>query len=318
MAKSKWTTDLLLKEASKYTTKGAFQKGSKGAYLSARRQNLLELVCKHMQPVRNYWCLESSGKEALKYATRTEFAEKSNGAYTWALNNGAIDDVTKHMKSSSLHWTTDALSKEALKYSKRNDFKKGSSGAYQAACKAGVIDEVCAHMTASQKAWSLQEVEMEAKKYTRRNEFKRNSYGAYQSASRQGVLNDICTHMEYEHSTFNYDNPAYLYYVKIITKDASIPDVYKIGITGRSYILDRFYNDYLVTTTEVVVIHKVKFAKGIDAFNKEQEIKKMYSEYRYNGVSPLVNTKTSEMFASDLQGIGQYFNPCHKDDELLE
>lgn len=318
MAKSKWTPELLLEESLKYTTKGAFQKGSKGAYLSARRQNLLGFICEHMKPVRNYWCLESSGKEALKYYTRAEFAKKANGAYTWSLNNGVIDDVTKHMKNPSLLWTTDAILEEALKYSKRNDFKKGSNGAYQAACKTGVIDEVCSHMNAPQKAWSTQEVEMEAKKYTRRNEFKRNSYGAYQSASRQGVLNDICTHMEYEHSTFNYGAPAYLYYVKIITKDASIPDVYKIGITGRSYILDRFYNDYRVTTTEIMVIHKVKFAKGIDAFNKEQEIKKMYFEYRYNGVSPLVNTKTSEMFASDLQEIGQHFRLCDEYGNPLE
>lgn len=45
----KWTLEKLQAEALKYNQRMDFQYGSTGAYLSARRQKLLDVVCSHMQ-----------------------------------------------------------------------------------------------------------------------------------------------------------------------------------------------------------------------------------------------------------------------------
>ena len=67
-----WTKELIQKEALKYNTPSSFQKGSKGAYLSALRKKLLKEVCSHMK-IKTYWTEESLKEEALKYKSRSEF-----------------------------------------------------------------------------------------------------------------------------------------------------------------------------------------------------------------------------------------------------
>lgn len=48
--KLKWTKSRLMEEALKYKSRVAFSKGSGGAYKSARKQGLLDLICAHMIP----------------------------------------------------------------------------------------------------------------------------------------------------------------------------------------------------------------------------------------------------------------------------
>ena len=49
----KWTEDKVHKEALKYKTRGAFKKGSVGAYDRAKKDGILDKVCKHMKNNHN-------------------------------------------------------------------------------------------------------------------------------------------------------------------------------------------------------------------------------------------------------------------------
>ena len=43
-----WTNETVALEAKKYTTKTAFDKGSRGAYNYAMKHNIIKDVCSHM------------------------------------------------------------------------------------------------------------------------------------------------------------------------------------------------------------------------------------------------------------------------------
>ena len=98
-APTKWTPELVHREALNYATRTAFQKGSTNAYQTARKNGWLDQVCSHMQR-KVKWTFEAVQKEASLYTTRTKFAKGSNSAYQTALKNDWLDGVCSHMKKS--------------------------------------------------------------------------------------------------------------------------------------------------------------------------------------------------------------------------
>ena len=99
MPNKRWSLGNLRTEAVQYSSRNAFNKGSRKAYKAAWRMGVLNEICQHMtrpQPV-NKWTLEALKIEASKFQTRTEFAKKASGAYTAALKMDCIDIVCNHM-----------------------------------------------------------------------------------------------------------------------------------------------------------------------------------------------------------------------------
>ena len=92
---------------------------------------------------------------------------------------------------------------------------------------------------------------------------------------------------------FNINKPAILYYLKLITNDDKI--LYKIGITNR-IVAERFS---LKELKIIQIIKQETFLLGKDAYDKEQEILKKYSEYIYKGPRVLNNGNT-ELFTCNV------------------
>lgn len=76
---------------------------------------------------------------------------------------------------------------------------------------------------------------------------------------------------------FNTSKPAILYYIKLVTTDDKV--LYKIGITNRM-VNERFS---LKELKIIQIIKQETFALGQEAYDKEQEILKKYSKYKYKG-----------------------------------
>ncbi|MET2951739.1 hypothetical protein ABXV18_27035 [Vibrio owensii] len=100
----KWTKEACRDEALKYQYRVEFQKGSKGAYSSARKNGWLDDVCSHMsspikKPTNLKWTKEACRVEALKYKTRFEFTKGSRGAYNSALKNDWLNEICAHMET---------------------------------------------------------------------------------------------------------------------------------------------------------------------------------------------------------------------------
>lgn len=96
-----WTYNMCQKEALKYDKRVDFRTKSSGAYNSARINNWLNDICKHMKTYSNprgFWTFEKCKEIALKYETKKDFMANDKIAYKMAHKRGWIDSITLHME----------------------------------------------------------------------------------------------------------------------------------------------------------------------------------------------------------------------------
>lgn len=94
---------------------------------------------------------------------------------------------------------------------------------------------------------------------------------------------------------FDKTKSAILYYLRVT--DNAIT-AYKIGITNRT-VQERFNNTDL---KKIQVLKTWDFPLGSDVYNKEQEILKLYKEFKYLG-EPLLSSGNTELFTKDILGL---------------
>lgn len=199
-----WTKERVLREAKKYQTRVAFQKGSTAAHQKAWKQGWLEEVSAHMDEIRKpngYWTLGRIRKEAKKYGTRTEFMKRAVSAYNRAQKNGWLDEVCSHMnllRHPNGYWTRKRILDVARKFKTVKEFRDTSGGAYDAAYEQGLMPIIQKELKMDKKPngyWTLERVSKEAKKCTSRSEFMKACSSAYGKARKMGWLDKVCSHM---------------------------------------------------------------------------------------------------------------------------
>jgi len=92
----------------------------------------------------------------------------------------------------------------------------------------------------------------------------------------------------------NYDKSATLYYVKLVGTD-----LYKLGITNKSTVLDRFE---MADKEKIEILFTKHFQLGLDAFYNEQLLLLQFSGLRYRGERLLYNGN-SELLTEDILHI---------------
>ena len=93
-------------------------------------------------------------------------------------------------------------------------------------------------------------------------------------------------------SGFNPSKEAILYFLKVQVNDTV---AYKIGITNLS-VSERYS---LTERSCITILAEYKYAIGAHAYDKEQEILKEFSEFRYLGPK-LLNSGNTELFIKDI------------------
>jgi len=142
----KWSTEELKLEASSYTNRHAFNKGSPAAYSASRRKGILDSVCSHMPLLVIPWTCETVTVKAAEYSTRKEFCKSASGAYEFALRAKLLDTLFPIPWSTLKKYSIEELTSEALKYTYRTEFRNNSYKHYQAARDYGVLSTICSHM----------------------------------------------------------------------------------------------------------------------------------------------------------------------------
>lgn len=94
----------------------------------------------------------------------------------------------------------------------------------------------------------------------------------------------------------NPDNPATLYYIKIIS---SVGNFYKIGITSRS-ISERFKNE---SSLEIVELYSNLFSTAYEAMEIEQSILREFNSNRVTSLNILKSGGSTEVFNKDILGF---------------
>lgn len=96
-----WTIERCQEEALKYATKKDFQKGSSGAYNTARKMGMLDVICQHMPKTNKplgYWTKERCLNEAKKNKSMSEFRKNCPSAFIISWRNGWIDEIRVFFK----------------------------------------------------------------------------------------------------------------------------------------------------------------------------------------------------------------------------
>lgn len=149
---TKWTIEICLEDALKYTTKVEWGKNSVNAYSAAIRNGWYGECSKHMPIVcrnRNYWTKEKCIEDALKYPTKIAWKSTLKSGYGVASKKGWIDECCVHMISKlkpAGYWTKERCIEEALKHHRLMDWRNNNQTSHNAARRNGWYAECTKHM----------------------------------------------------------------------------------------------------------------------------------------------------------------------------
>ena len=193
----------VIKEAKKYTSVTEFQKGSGGAFNSARRLGIMDEFTWFEKKEKLPFCYwkdkEHCIEESKKYTSKKEFQDKNQSAYWASLKYGYLDEMTWLVKRKStprnILNNKDLVMEEGKKYSSRVEFKKNNRSFYEAAIRYGFIKDMYWFGEKTSKPsgyWNNKErVIEESKKYKTRSDFRKGSNGAYTVANKKGYINEL-------------------------------------------------------------------------------------------------------------------------------
>jgi predicted GIY-YIG superfamily endonuclease len=149
--KGRWSTsEAIIEEARKYSSKSEWRIKSSGSYEAAKKFNIFDVAVAHMKrpDMRRKWDETSIQDDALKYTSKTTWARESPGAYEAAKKRNIFNEVTAHMIRSPIpiKWDDQSIRDDAKKYTSKNEWKRNSIGAYTAAKRTGIYESVTQHM----------------------------------------------------------------------------------------------------------------------------------------------------------------------------
>jgi predicted GIY-YIG superfamily endonuclease len=188
----KWCFENVKNEALKYNNRMDFSKYSSGAYDAALSNKWLDVVCFHMNKIRNkkgYWDYIQIKKESLKYNTRTVFHLKCSSAYNIAYKNNWLDDLFPIDISNIL--SKEYCNSIAKKYKFKQDFRKNDKYIFNLAYRNDWLDNICFHMIKvvnKKNFWNLENCKEKSIKCNGRKEFHLKYSAAYDSARRNNWL----------------------------------------------------------------------------------------------------------------------------------
>jgi hypothetical protein len=176
------TKEQVADEASKYTNRVSFKKGSGRAYEAARKNGWLDELCKHMEkPKTEKFSYEHCKEVASVYKTHKQFEKENVEVYRFAKSYGWLPEICNHMNTTP-NLSYEDCKQEALKYQTKSDFKKASPSFHRKSVKEGWFDEICSHMTNGHKLrtkWTYESCKKEAMLYKSKLEMRLSSPSAY-------------------------------------------------------------------------------------------------------------------------------------------
>lgn len=194
IAKTKWTHDLVISESKKYKTRGAFQKGSVGAYEKALKKGWLEEMI-WLEKRKNVYedCVDNVYKyefpNNVVYIGRTINPRRRDWEHR--INKNGKDTVYKYSKESGCIIPTMVILrqnitlKEGIMEEEKYVLQYRRDGfTILNKAKCGSLGSISA------KKWSYNNCYKEALKYCSISEFAKGNVSAYTRALNRGWLND--------------------------------------------------------------------------------------------------------------------------------
>jgi predicted GIY-YIG superfamily endonuclease len=199
-----WTFDKVKDEASKYTSRRDFEKGSVNAYRAAKQQGWYHDVTSDMDYLgslyrRAVYAWEFPNNTV--YIGLTDDTARREGEH---LDPEGRTAVSKFIKETGLNPTLKIINdytdvKDAQNIEKCSiDIYRSNGWNILNKAKAGGLG-------ACKRIWTKENVTQEAKKYNTRSDFKKGNHTAYVISVREGWMNDITNHMGYKQIQWTED-----------------------------------------------------------------------------------------------------------------
>jgi predicted GIY-YIG superfamily endonuclease len=190
--KGHWTKENCRKEALKYKTRTEFQKESKGAYNSSRRNGWLDEICKDMEVVGN---LKMRGIYVFEFEDNSAYVGLT-GNFKKRYNkhmNSIKSSVYKHIEETNLTpkfiQLTDYMDEELASKEETMWENKYITNGWN------ILNIRKTGGLGGSPKWDYDSCRKEALKYKTITEFRKGSSGAHGSSRRNGWLDDIRGHM---------------------------------------------------------------------------------------------------------------------------
>lgn len=199
--------EVVLLDASKYTSISEWSKNSRSCYVVASRNGWLEEASLNMSRKRKMaWTESEILVDAARFERMIDWIENSPVLYQAAIKLGIIKDIKQKMlprRKRVLKWTHEAIFADALLYEKRADWEKGSPGAVMSAQRYGIYKEATKHMPANcsigkiphNKKWTKEAVLEDAKRFVSIKEWAENSAAAYHVSLKNEWHDETTKHM---------------------------------------------------------------------------------------------------------------------------
>lgn len=272
-----WTYRKCKLEANKYKTISDWMRGHLSSYSSARKNNWVKKLSKHMLSIseaislkKTKWTLEMLKAEALKHNSVSDWENNGQGCSA-AQKRGLIEHCTQHMKGFIIWGTKEACLKDALRFKKRSEWNKNSAGAYVSATKNGWLEECCKHM---KKFRTKEDCILAASKFKSKEEWYKKDSGSYWSAYSRGFFEECTKHMPDYAGSDRKEKRDVDKLIKLIKKH-KITEIIK----REEMLSNNSFPDLLLEINNKIVIIEVKHDKSRwhqselnDQMNKYQSV----------------------------------------------
>lgn len=192
----KWTNEMVRREALKYKHRSEFMKFNSKAYHCARRRNILDDVCSHMEPLGDYF-------KRLVYAYEFEdnyvyvgLTYNKDKRHLEHLRDGR-GPVYKHMIESGLEPKYKMISDYYIPYYDAQTLEKRTTEEYKETGWILLNSAPTGNLGGNVIKWTEDTLKTESLKYRTRKEMQLKNANAY-SAIIQKDMKHLFSHMEWE------------------------------------------------------------------------------------------------------------------------
>lgn len=142
----KWTLEKCIAQASKYSSKAKWRKGSYGSYQYANLKKWMAECALHMKIEKvnsnRKWTPGLCKAEALKYSRSSEWEKNSKASYLAASSYGWLKECRTHMVEKQVQWLLDECKEAGLSYNTNEEWKEKDINTYSTASKNNWMEHI--------------------------------------------------------------------------------------------------------------------------------------------------------------------------------
>lgn len=186
----KWTKEVVIEEAKRYSTRIDFERNAPTAYSKAQQLGWLAEM-PWLQYLKKAWTKEEVFEESKKYNNRAAFSQGASGAYHIALREKWLAEMPWLRIRTPFSSMKDVIFEESKQYLSKEEFKEKNPEYYSIVLKQRWLKEMVWLDPVLRIELSKEEVFNEAQQYKSKTSFYKHNRDLYNCARKHGWLEEM-------------------------------------------------------------------------------------------------------------------------------